>query len=323
LITYPATPAAIDHHARAVRACATKRRLIDEAARVRQMATNPATDAETIAAEVATRFAQVRDSGITDDVQSLTMSELLAITDDEPDWLIPDLLERRDRLILTGEEGLGKSYLLRQVAVMAAAGLHPFDETRHIKPVRTMIVDCENSWAQVRRKARGVVAFAKHHGSGDPGIVNILCSSRIDITRDRDLARIHYEMDAAQPELVVIGPLYRLTPRALQTDDEAAPVLAALDTIRDRGCALLIEAHAGHAVGKGGHRDLRPRGSSALLGWPEFGYGMRGVASGYADLIPWRGDRDERSWPDMLKHDQTHIRWIPRTNVTPMESWAT
>ena len=28
--------------------------------------------------------------------------------DDEPDWLIPGLLERRDRLMLTGEEGLGK-----------------------------------------------------------------------------------------------------------------------------------------------------------------------------------------------------------------------
>jgi RecA-family ATPase len=41
--------------------------------------------------------------------------------------VIPGLLERRDRLMLTGEEGLGKSYLLRQIAVMAAAGLDPFD----------------------------------------------------------------------------------------------------------------------------------------------------------------------------------------------------
>jgi hypothetical protein len=91
-------------------------------------ALNPTIDAETIAAEIATRFTQVRDSGITEDVHSSPSASCSRPSDDEPDWLIPDLLERRDRLILTGEEGLGKSYLLRQIAIMAAAGLDPFDD---------------------------------------------------------------------------------------------------------------------------------------------------------------------------------------------------
>lgn len=311
LLTYPVASVAVAEHARTVRAWATKRRLYDEALRVQQMALNPAHEAETIAAETVTRFTAVRDSGVTEDVQSITLGELLEHEDDDPDWLIPDFLERRDRFMLTGEEGLGKSYLLRQIAIMAAAGLHPFDDLRHIPPVRAMVIDCENTEGQVRRKTRGIVAHCSHYGKGDPRMVNLLCSPRIDITRDRDLARIHYEMDACQPELVVIGPLYRLTSKAIQSDDEAAPLLAALDTIRDRGCALLIEAHAGHAIGKQGVRDLRPRGSSALLGWPEFGYGMRSVASGFADLVPWRGDRDNRKFPDRMKHDRQKVRWIP------------
>ena len=56
--------------------------------------------------------------------------------------------------------------------------------------------------------------------------------------------------------------------------DDAAPLILALDAIRDRGLCLLMEAHAGHAKGANGTRDLRPRGSSALLGWPEFGFGL-------------------------------------------------
>jgi hypothetical protein len=310
LLSYPVSEATVGHHARIVRSWGTKRRLYAEAEHTRNVALNPNLDAETTAAEVANRFAAVRDSGITEDVGAITVGELLSMQDDEPDWLIPGLLERRDRLILTGEEGLGKSHMLRQIAIMAASGLDPFDHNKHIKPIRAMVIDCENSEGQVRRRLRGVVAFAKHYGKGDPHMVNLLCSSRIDITRDRDLAKIHYELDACQPEMVVIGPLYRLTNRALQTDDEAAPVLAALDTIRDRGCSLLIEAHAGHSLGKGGHRELRPRGSSALLGWPEFGYGMRAVASGYADLVPWRGDRDQRDWPGRVRHDNQKVRWI-------------
>jgi replicative DNA helicase len=322
LLSYPAIAATVGDHARVVRSWATKRRLYDEALRVQQIALNPTYEAETVAAETVTRFTQVRDSGVSEDVHSITLGELLETTDDEPDWLIPGLLERRDRFMLTGQEGLGKSFLLRQMAIMAAAGLHPFDDLQHIRPVRAMIIDCENTEGQVRRKTRGIVAHCGHYGQGDPRMVNLLCSPRIDITRDRDLARIHYEMDACQPELVVIGPLYRLTNKAIQSDDEAAPLLAALDTIRDRGCALLIEAHAGHSVKGGGQRDLRPRGSSALLGWPEFGYGMRAVAQGYADLETWRGDRDERDWPERVKHDREGIRWI-QIPATPIgQEWG-
>jgi hypothetical protein len=38
---------------------------------------------------------------------------------------------------------------------------------------------------------------------------------------------------------------------------------------------------------------------------------MRTVAAGYADLVAWRGDRDERNWPDRLRHDDKRIRWVP------------
>ena len=317
LVTYPAAPEHVGEHAKTVRGWATRRRLLAEAKHVEQIALNVETPIDTIAATVANRFAGLRDAGNSDDVQSITLDELLEEADDEPDWVIPGLLERRDRLMLTGEEGLGKSYLLRQIAIMAAAGLDPFDMGKRIPPVRVTIIDCENTARQVRRKVRPVVDFARRYGTTGGHPVNLLCSPRIDITRDKDLARIHYELDATQPDLLIIGPLYRLVPRALQTDDEAAPVLAALDTIRERGVSLLIEAHAGHAIGKGGHRDLRPRGSSALLGWPEFGYGMRTVAQGYADLIPWRGDRDERQWPTRVRHDDQGIRWIP-VDPTPI-----
>ena len=321
LVTFMAIADNVGDYASIVRSWAIKRRLFSEALKVQQVALNPDANAQGLAATIATNFARLRDSGIVEDAQSITLGELLEQSDDEPDWLIPGLLERRDRLMLTGEEGLGKSYLLRQIAIMAAAGLNPFDPGKRIEPIRVMVVDCENTQSQIRRKVRRVVEFAHRYGSGRPDMVNLLCSSRIDITRDKDLARIHFELDAAQPDLVVIGPLYRLTNGALQTDDDAAPVLAALDTIRDRGIALLIEAHAGHAIGHGGQRNLRPRGSSALLGWPEFGYGMRTVASGYADLVPWRGDRDERDWPDRIRHCRDHLRWIP-VDVDAGENWS-
>jgi hypothetical protein len=156
-----------------------------------------------------------------------------------------------------------------------------------------------------------------------PDRVFLNCTGRMDVTRDRDLAALHREVDAWQPDMLVIGPLYRLVPRAVQTDDEAAPLLAALDTLRDRGAALLLEAHSGHTVGRGGSRDMRPRGSSAFLGWPEFGYGLRRLPSDdggqYCAFQAWRGDRTEREWPRALRRDSDGVRWVPYDGPTEKE----
>lgn len=301
----------IADYAAIVRAWAQKRRIQDLATQVHQRSMASGLLPTEFAASVAAKFAGIRDSGA-DDVTALTLAELLDLPDEDYDWIVPGLLERGDRLMVTGEEGLGKSSLLRQIAILAAAGIHPFLTTRRIEPIKALIYDAENSRRQLLRKVRTLHTFACLNGD-DPGPrVMIETTGRVDITRDRDLAKIHSLCDAQQPDVLVIGPLYRLTPRAINTDDEASPLLAALDTIKDRGIALLIEAHAGKSIiENGGGRNMAPRGSSALLGWPEFGYGMRRVdatSDFYCDFLPWRGARDERAWPSRMKRAD-HMTW--------------
>jgi RecA-family ATPase len=320
-----ASPDAVAQHAEIVRGWAIKRRLASAATGVLAHALQPDTSPAGYAAAVANQFAAIRDSGVIDDVTSRTLAEVLADPDDEPDWLVPGLLERRDRLVLTGSEGLGKSFLMRQIAICAAAGVDPLDPSLRFDPIKTAIFDCENTENQIRRATRGIVSFAAHYGRRDVADrVFLRCSSRMDITRDKDLAQIHHELDALLPDLVVIGPLYRLIPRAIQTDDDAAPVLAALDTIRDRGITLLVEAHSGHTLGKGGTRDMRPRGSSALLGWPEFGYGLRDLGANggrYCEFVAWRGNRSERDFPRALRRADDGVRWVPYEGSTEVGHW--
>lgn len=311
LATAFGSPDQVAHYAAIVRSWSVKRHLYDLAAKVQQRALSPDSNAVGFAASVASQFAAIRDGGETEDITAKTLDEYADMPDHEFDWAIPGLLERGDRLILTGAEGLGKSTLLRQIAVYAAAGVHPFKPGKRIDPIKAVVYDSENSEAQIKRKIRPLHVDARDRGQRDPGPhVMIDCPGRIDIARDRDLARLHRLLDAVQPDILVAGPLYRLHPRAMQTDDEASPVLAALDTVKDRGIALLIEAHAGHAHGANGRREWRPRGSSALMGWPEFGYGMSpDDEDSSSRLIPWRGARDEREWPSELVRDPRTLTW--------------
>lgn len=290
------TAAGATQYARQVHDGAVRRRLWQFATRTQQLATGPGTTVE-IMNTARTEWDAVR--GLTaEKLHAATLDEVLDGTD-EYDWLIPNLLERRDRLVLTGGEGAGKSTFVRQIAICAAAGIHPIT-FQTIDPVRVLVVDAENTETQWRRAVRPLVAKARQVGTADPGAsLRLACASRLDITTERDLGAVHRLIDEHKPDLLMIGPLYKLIPRAINSDDDAAPMLAALDSLRARGLALVMEAHAGHAMTAGGQRDLRPRGSSALLGWPEFGLGIALDRDDpqLAHLVRWRGDRDQRDWP--------------------------
>jgi hypothetical protein len=246
--------------------------------------------------------------------QSLTavsLQEILDMQVSDYDWVIEGLLERSDRLILTGGEGAGKSTFMRQLLFLAAAGIHPLrvplsERPVGIEPVRSLVIDAENTARQWHRNGRWLIdRIRQEKGHPDPAPnIKLALSGRINLLRADDVGAIHRMIDEHDPAIVYIGPLYRCTPGAITTDDDAAPLLAALDGIRDRGVALIVEAHSGHAVGPNNIRDVRPRGSSALMGWPEFGYGIRLDKDNPQrfEFIPWRGAREmNRVWPTGLR----------------------
>jgi hypothetical protein len=243
-----------------------------------------------------------------------SLGDILA-TDFTHDWLIPDLLERRDRLILTGTEGTGKSHMLRQIAICSAAGVHPFDAGVAIDPLQVLVIDAENSEQQWGRAARYVSNLAAGIGSGNPhDNVTVSAGVRLDFTRQADVDLVHRMLDKYNPQMLYIGPLYKLVPKEISTDDDAAPLIVALDSFRERGVTMLMEAHAGHAKGASGERDLRPRGSSALMGWPEFGMGLRPheLDDAMVSVVKWRGDREERDWPTRLRRGSVgELPWTP------------
>ncbi len=300
------TPTAsnIAYYARIVADAAGKRRLAGFADRAAQLSRSgqPYDEIMRDVRPMWDALARATATGIT----APTLRSVLDGPDDY-DWLIPNLLERMDRVVITGGEGSGKSYWIQQIALLAAAGIHP-TTFAPIDPVRVLVVDAENSAKQWRRRIRPLAVKAALRGLCDPAdTMHLATVPRLNVTDDRDLGALHRLMDEHNPDLLVIGPLYRLIPRAIQSDDDAAPVIAALDGLRARGCALVMEAHAGHARDGAGDRDLRPRGSSALMGWPEFGFGLRLLPAEDDDgqvraaVVRWRGDRDERAWPATLR----------------------
>lgn len=239
-----------------------------------------------------------------EDVDVRSVGELLAADDEPYDWVIPGLLERGDRLVLTGVEGVGKSMLFRQLSVTAAAGMHPFTHEA-IPQQHVLLVDCENGRKHIRRQIRSLVLAGIQSGK-DPSNHLLIepVPSGLDLTRPEDEAWLVRRVSTLQPSMLAIGPLYRLHAGNPNDEEQARQVAAVLDRCRAAAnCAVILEAHAGHSNGFSKERPVRPVGSSLWLRWPEFGYGLR-PAEGHnppsyrkVEVVSWRGDREERDWP--------------------------
>lgn len=327
LLQHAGHPGSADFYAAEIRDCYVRRMVRVETIRVLQQAANPAVETPEVlswltrAAETVTALGSEPAKA----VRPQTVAELLARVPTEPEWVIPGLLARRERVILTGFEGLGKSEVSAQVAVCAAAGIHPFTG-QPIPPARVLMADLENGDFNMSNRLRRIVSVVTGI-AGDWDQNRLMVEIRdegIDLRRADDVSWLDRLLTGGRPDLLVIGSLYKMH-RDRMEDEQAARQLAhALDVFRVRhGVALLIEAHAGHSEDVGGRRKLRPRGSSLFLGWPSVGIGIRPHADAvdpeHPNLVEvrhWRGDRDVRDWPKVLARGgdgRCGLPWTPYT----------
>lgn len=256
------------------------------------------------------------------------MGDFLAV-EDIRSWIIPGLLERMERIVLTGAEGGGKTVLCTQLACCMAAGVHPFTgeplgSGNH--GIRVLIVDCENSPAQSRRRFKwmtGLVDAARHkHGltptEWSEQMFIEMRPAGIDLLNGREVAWLDHAISAIAPDLLVLGPLYKLHHANINDEIAARELVWQLDLLREKhGFALLTEAHSGNATDTNGDRQMRPSGSSLFRRWSEFGFGLRrskldpGKARAeLVDVVSWRGSREERAWPTKLQHSHI-LPWMP------------
>jgi hypothetical protein len=227
--------------------------------------------------------------------------------DDSYDRVIPGLLERGERVIVVAAEGVGKTMLARQVALCAAAGVHPFTYGQ-MKPVTTLTVDLENPERIIRRASSAIVTQAMRRGHVARIYGEVLTKpSGMDLLKPEDRLILEEAIERVKPDILVMGPLYKafVDPGGRTSEAIAVEVAKYLDTIRTvYGCALWLEHHAplGTTVTT---RELRPFGSAVWSRWPEFGISLQPDPTANEpyvyDVRHFRGARDQRQWTLKIK----------------------
>ena len=213
------------------------------------------------------------------EIEELWTFEDLVSTQDEPfDWVIPGLFEHRDRWMLLGKSGSGKSLWGLQICLMAANGIHPFND-HDIVPIKTLIVDTENSPRNIRRKSRGIIQNIKAMRGRDYNPKNATIwpqPAGLNVLNPNDAARLEDVIAECQPDLVYIGPIYKLFVE--NSTDWSGPVRKFqnfFDYLREKyGCCFIFEHHVSKNSGDRRIKYDNPSGSANWDRWVDFGLGM-------------------------------------------------
>ena len=231
--------------------------------------------------------------------------------DESYDWLIPDVLERGERVMVVAAEGVGKTMLGRQVALCSASGINPFTYER-MKPIRTLMVDLENPQRIIRRTSSDIQKKAQHYGwCEDPQAHLLIKPDGLDLLKASDREYLEENIEQVKPDLLLLGPVYKsfVDPGGRTSEAIAIEVAKYFDSLREWfQCAMWFEHHAplGSQMSS---RDLRPFGSAVWSRWPEFGLSLQPdptAPGGFTyEVKHFRGARDQRRFPTKMIRGKT------------------
>lgn len=313
------------HYAMQVRTAARERAVLQVGQRLIQLAEEAHGDEAPFIDNVARQMvllevlldARAEDEGVPG-VQ--TWDDFLAVPDSPADWVVPELIERQDVVMILGGEGDGKSWLDRQICLAVAAGVHPFRPNVHIEAKSTLLVDLENAESMVRRQSRPLLSAIVRHGEWVPERAHIWARpDGLNLRKPADAQLLEQVVADTRPALVGLGSLYKAFQRGRDDWDTAASeAREVLDRIRRRHrCAFILEHHM--PKGDGLERPRFPFGSSEWQRWVSHGRVMTRIGPNAWELAAtFRQDRDLRDYPLGLTRGG-EFPWSPIYDLTELE----
>jgi hypothetical protein len=197
--------------------------------------------------------------------QPVNASEWLDTEPPEPDQIIEDVVDVKDKMAIIGSSKLRKTFFLLQLLLCIASG-KPFLSWTISKPRRILHIQYEIQGHHYHRRLRNM-AKALNITPADLGdrfqIINARGQGLSGLDGIEKIAQI---AKVFNPEIISFDPLYKVSAGAENDARDTKIILDAFDRLAEETKAAIFYIHH-DAKGFSGDRDIRDRGAgSNVLG---------------------------------------------------------
>ena len=188
----------------------------------------------------------------------LTVADLLAYNPATYPFLVDPIVPHRGITALGGQPGVGKSWVVLEIARSVASGTPLFGKFPTLKG-NVLIIDEESGMDEMLRRAK-MLNFSEEL----PIFFHVVCGFKLD--KENDLAQLVSTVKKKEISLVILDPYIGVHNKSENSAEETAMVMEAMQQFIEAGAAVLYIHHLRKdSVAKFGNAQAL-RGSSVLLG---------------------------------------------------------
>lgn len=191
-------------------------------------------------------YKQIQDieCGGNKDEECETVEELALLEIPEIDWLIKPIVERFGFTLIGAQKGVGKSLVVTQLGLYAAAGISTFlsDEIKIREPLNVLLVQQEVSLpGMVDRlyKMRAEKVFEL----GGRFRQKTTTGNWWNLTKKEDLQKLRSLIEKYHPDVLILDPLYTFYPKELNTAGDISPMMEVLSDLKTNYNLGLVVVH--------------------------------------------------------------------------------
>lgn len=199
------------------------------------------------------------------------ISELLAMPEVDPDWLVDQLFTVGSNGWVAAEPKAGKSWTVLELVRALATGTAFLGRFAVKQPRRTLYIQEEDSLQRVLRRFKQMLKGDP--SQSPPSDEYLLWSIRAGFKIDSDawMEKLRQEIEAFSAEVIVLDVFNRLHGSDENKQAEMTAILNALTTLTNQyGCSFIIVHHNRKPqAGSEARANQLMRGSGVLAGWAE------------------------------------------------------